>query len=88
MNGVLGPIGDPLQHGDSRLQHCLGDLWVGFGLLVGEQLRVILRQLVEEVHLLRNVAQLLAPGLEQGGDGAGILLVYFVLHSTWKTIGL
>ena len=68
MNGVLSPIGAPLQHGDSRLQHSLGDLRVGFGLLVGEQVHAVLGQGVEEGHLLGNLGEPLAPGLEEGGD--------------------
>ncbi len=45
-----------------------GDFRVGLGLLVGEQSPVIVRQGIEEVHLLRDVSELLAPGLEQAGN--------------------
>ncbi|CAN4047659.1 Prolyl-tRNA synthetase associated domain-containing protein, partial [Dysosmobacter welbionis] len=48
------------------------DLGIRLGFLVGEALHAVVRQLVEEIHLLWDLGQLLTAGLEQGGHGAHI----------------
>ncbi len=68
MDALRGPAVQPLQGGDGGLQHGPGHFRVGLGLLVGEQSPIIVRQGVEKVHLLWDVGELLAPGLEQAGD--------------------
>ena len=77
VDSVIGPVRDGLQGGDGGLQHMLGDLGVGLGLLVGEEVGLILGQDVEEVQLHGDIGELLAPGLEEGGDlpgGVGLVL--------------
>ena len=52
---VHSPVGNGFQSGDGGLQHSLGDLGVGLGLLVSEELNVIIGQCVEEIDLFGNV---------------------------------
>ena len=74
MNGIHGPVGDGLQGGNDGFQHLQGDLSVGLGLLVGEELHIVVGQGVEEVHLLRDVCQFLTPGPKQSCDD----VAYFI----------
>jgi len=72
VNRVHSPVENGFQSGDGGLQHSLGDLGVGLGLLVSEELNVIIGQCVEEIDLFGNVRQLFAPGLQQRGDPGGV----------------
>ena len=72
VDGILGPVADALQGGDGCLQHGLRDLGIRLGLLVGEEVHAVVGQRIEKVHLLGDLRQLLAPGLQQGGHGMHI----------------
>ena len=72
MNVFLAPVRYLLQRGNDGFQHFPGNLLIGLGLFIGEQVLLIGGQRLKEVHLLRDLRQALAPGLEQSGDRPGI----------------
>ena len=67
---VRRPVADALQGGGMAASSMAWET-SGFVLdfFVGEALHAVVRQLVEEIHLLRDLGQLLTAGLEQGGHG-------------------
>ena len=68
MDGLLVPLRQALQDGQYRGQRFPGGLGGGLHLFAGIQLNVIVRQRVNEVHLLRDVTQRLAAGLQHGAQ--------------------
>ena len=72
VHGVHRPVLDGLEGGNGGVQHIHADLGIGLGFLVGEEFQIVLGQLVEEIHLLGDVGQLLAAGLQQGCDGGSV----------------
>ena len=75
---LIVPILDALKNGDHPVQHFPGGGLVGLGFFVDKQLCAVLRQLVEEVQLFRDIGEDLGPLLQKGGDGGGVILL--VLH--------
>ena len=66
MDGLLVPLRQVFQNGQDGGQCLLGGFGGGLHLFAGEQLDVIVGQRIDEIHLLRDVAQRLTAGLQYG----------------------
>ena len=76
---LIVPHGQRLKYWNDLLEHVLGAVLIGLGLLVDEELGIVLGQLVEEVDLLRDIGQHLGALLEKRGDSRGV--IRGVLHA-------